>query len=173
MSRQPSRQAASTLLKGIVTMLEWISSMVLMIMMLLTFVDVIGRYLLNKPVFGAAELVSTLLAFTIFAGLGLVNARDQHIAVDIFEDGIRQSFPRFHTLLTKGASLLAMSLVVLVLVEQALDASAVNSKTVVMELPLSWIAGLVAALAAVSLVSQILELVIGKPAAEDSSGVSL
>ena len=144
-----------------------------MIMMLLTFVDVIGRYLLNKPIFGAAELVSTLLAFIIFAGLGLVNARDQHIAVDLFEDGIRQSFPRFHALLTKGTSLLAMTLVVLVLVEQAVDASAVNSKTVVMELPLSWIAGVVAALAAVSLVSQVLELFIGKPITGDSSGVSL
>lgn len=166
MSHQFHQQVARVTLKLIVTMLEWISSIVLMAMMLLTFVDVIGRYLLNKPLFGAAELVSTLLAFTIFTGLGLVNARDQHIGVDLFEPTVRQALPRFHRVLTRGASLLAMCLLVYVLLEQAIEASAVRSITVVLEMPLAWVAGLVATLCALSLLCKILELFIGKPVPE-------
>jgi len=172
MSSQPFQRSATLLLTRIVTLLEWTSSIVLMVMMLLTFVDVVGRYLLNKPVFGAAELVSTLLAFTIFTGLGLVNARDQHIGVDLFEPMIRQSLPRFHSVLTRGSSLLAMALLVFVLVEQAVEAHTVSSTTVVLEIPLSWVAGLVAALSVISLVCQILELLIGDTTPEQITGES-
>lgn len=166
MSTTAGQQSALLLMRRIVSMLEWLSSIVLMLMMLLTFVDVIGRYLLNKPVFGAAEMISTLLAFTIFAGLGLVNARDSHITVDLLEPFWQKSFPRLQTLLTRLASLLAMALIVFVLVEQAIEAAAVGSMTVVLELPLSGTAALVAALAATSLVCQVLELILSSTAIE-------
>ena len=45
----------SSFLTRIIQVLEVLSSIVLAAMMLLTFVDVIGRYLLGAPVFGASE----------------------------------------------------------------------------------------------------------------------
>ena len=52
--------------------LKWIVSLLLFLMMAITFVDVIGRYLFNAPIFGAAEMIQFLLAGTVFSGLILV-----------------------------------------------------------------------------------------------------
>jgi len=45
-------------------------------MMVLTFVDVVGRYLLNRPLRGAFELTELGLVVLIFAGLPLVSHAD-------------------------------------------------------------------------------------------------
>jgi TRAP-type C4-dicarboxylate transport system permease small subunit len=54
-------------------------------LMLLTCVDVVGRYFFNKPVTGGFELTEFLLASLIFAGLPLVTLRGDHITVDLFD----------------------------------------------------------------------------------------
>lgn len=61
------------------------ASLLLLFMMLLTFVDVVGRYLFNTPVAGGFELTEVALATLIFAGLPLVTARDEHVTVDLFD----------------------------------------------------------------------------------------
>lgn len=155
---------AASILNGIVRVLEVLSSIVLAAMMLLTFVDVIGRYILGAPVFGASEMISTMLAFTIFLGLGLANARDRHIVVELIDSKVRNLAPRAYDILIQGFSIFAMCLIVYVLIEQAREAAHVNSTTVVLELPLAWITGPVAGLAALSVVSQILGLIVGHPA---------
>jgi TRAP-type C4-dicarboxylate transport system permease small subunit len=67
---------AEGLLGGIVAIL-------LMAMMLITVVDVVGRYVLKQPVPGAYELVELTLAISIFMALPLVCLRDEHIAVTL------------------------------------------------------------------------------------------
>jgi TRAP-type C4-dicarboxylate transport system permease small subunit len=52
------------------------SSAILMCMMLLTFVDVVARYLLNRPIRGAFEVTELMLLVLIFAGLPLVSHAD-------------------------------------------------------------------------------------------------
>lgn len=153
---------AASILKRIVQVLEILSSVVLAAMMLLTFVDVIGRYILKAPVFGAAEMISTMLAFTIFLGLGIANARDRHIVVELLDHRFRALSPRVYDFIIQGFSICAMCLIVYVLVEQAREAAHVNSVTVVLEWPLAWITGTVAALAALSVVSQLLGLIVGQ-----------
>ncbi len=54
-------------------------------LMLLTCVDVVGRYFFNSPVTGGFELTEMLLAALIFAGLPLVTLRGDHITVDLFD----------------------------------------------------------------------------------------
>ncbi len=162
MTKQPgASSSAASVLHRIIVMLEVFSSVTLMSMMLLTFVDVIGRYILGAPVFGAAEMVSTMLALVIFAGLGIANARDKHIVVELFDARIRRLAPGWYDALVQGFSICAMSLIVYVLYEQAVEAAHVDSKTIVLELPLSWITGAIAFLAALSVVSQVLGLLTG------------
>lgn len=151
----------SSILSRIVQVLEAVSGIVLAAMMLLTFIDVIGRYILSAPIFGASEMISTLLALLIFLGLGIANARDKHIVVELFNEQARSLAPRLYDVLVQGFSILAMCLIVFVLSIQAMEAARVDSKTVVLEWPLVWITGTVAALAALSVVSQILGLVTG------------
>ncbi|SLN28908.1 TRAP transporter small permease [Oceanibacterium hippocampi] len=82
-SVQPAvRPAAKIWLNRI---LGGLAAVILFAMMVLTFVDVIGRYFFNTPVEGGFEITELMLATLIFAGLPLVSATDGHIAVDIFE----------------------------------------------------------------------------------------
>ncbi len=62
-----------------------LAATLLFFMMALTFVDVIGRYLFNMPVYGGFEMTEVALATMIFAGLPLVTARDEHVTVDLFD----------------------------------------------------------------------------------------
>lgn len=54
-------------------------------MMLLTFCDVVGRYLLNRPIRGAFEVTELALLVLIFAGLPLVSHGDEHVTMDFID----------------------------------------------------------------------------------------
>ncbi len=54
-------------------------------MMLLTFVDVVARYLFNRPIRGAFELTELTLLVLIFAGLPLVSHGDEHVTMDFID----------------------------------------------------------------------------------------
>ncbi|HEX2650216.1 MAG TPA: TRAP transporter small permease [Burkholderiales bacterium] len=54
-------------------------------MMVLTFLDVVGRYLLNRPIRGAFEITELALLVLIFAGLPLVSHADEHVTMDFID----------------------------------------------------------------------------------------
>ena len=61
------------------------ASALLFFMMALTFFDVVGRYLLNKPIRGAFEITELGLLVLIFAGLPLVSHADEHVTMDFID----------------------------------------------------------------------------------------
>jgi TRAP-type C4-dicarboxylate transport system permease small subunit len=61
------------------------ASTILFALMLLTFVDVVGRYLFNRPLRGGFELTELLLLVLIFAGLPLVSRADEHVTMDFID----------------------------------------------------------------------------------------
>jgi TRAP-type C4-dicarboxylate transport system permease small subunit len=69
----------------IAPVLGYVAAALMFCIMLLTCVDVFGRYFLNRPVTGGFELTEVLLASLIFAGLPLVTLRGDHITVDLFD----------------------------------------------------------------------------------------
>src|SRR5687768_18133088 len=54
-------------------------------MMVLTFADVVARYLLNRPIRGGFEITELLLLVLIFAGLPLVSHADEHVTMDFID----------------------------------------------------------------------------------------
>ena len=62
-----------------------VSGLLLFCLMMLTCVDVVGRYFLGAPVSGAFELTEMMLAVLIFAGLPLVTIRNEHVMVDLLD----------------------------------------------------------------------------------------
>jgi len=54
-------------------------------MMVLTFVDVWGRYIFNSPLSGAFEVTELMMATLIFAGLPLVTVQREHVSVDLLD----------------------------------------------------------------------------------------
>jgi TRAP-type C4-dicarboxylate transport system permease small subunit len=68
----------------LVPTLSYLAATVLFCLMLVTCVDVLGRYF-NYPLFGGFELTEMLLATLIFAGLPLVTLRNDHVTVDLLD----------------------------------------------------------------------------------------
>lgn len=62
-------------------------AVLLFVLMAVTFVDVLGRNVINKPLTGASELTEVLLALIIFLMLPQVALRQQHIVIDLI-DGV-------------------------------------------------------------------------------------
>ncbi|MGH1479841.1 MAG: TRAP transporter small permease [Geminicoccales bacterium] len=149
------------------------SALLLLLMMILTFVDVVGRYVFTAPVFGAAEMIQFLLAMTIFAGLALVNASDDHISVDLFDHSLSRLLPRLRPLLIQLFSLIAMIIIAYQLTEFAIEAQQNNRITVVLEWPLAAVAFAIAGLSCLSLLAQILGLLSRAPADTGNGSASL
>jgi TRAP-type C4-dicarboxylate transport system permease small subunit len=61
------------------------ASILLFGMMLLTFADVVARYLLNRPIRGGFEITELALLVLIFAGLPLVSHADEHVTMDFID----------------------------------------------------------------------------------------
>lgn len=61
------------------------ASAILGCMTLLTFVDVVARYLFNRPIRGGFEVTELLLLVLIFAGLPLVSHADEHVTMDFID----------------------------------------------------------------------------------------
>src|SRR5262245_6057908 len=61
------------------------ASIILFLMMLLTFVDVVARYLFNFPLRGGFEITELMLLVLIFAGLPLVSHADEHVTMDFID----------------------------------------------------------------------------------------
>ena len=63
-----------------------VGGVLLVAMMALTVCDVIGRYMLNAPITGAAELTEILLCAVIYLGLCAVSLDNSHVVVDLVTD---------------------------------------------------------------------------------------
>ena len=61
------------------------ASAILFCMMVLTFADVVLRYIFNRPIRGAFELTELMLLVLIFAGLPLVSHADEHVTMDFID----------------------------------------------------------------------------------------
>ena len=61
------------------------ASAILFAMMLLTAVDVVARYVFNRPLRGAFEVTELMLLVLIFAGLPLVSWADEHVTMDFID----------------------------------------------------------------------------------------
>ncbi|UCE31225.1 MAG: TRAP transporter small permease [Burkholderiales bacterium] len=62
-----------------------LSCLFLFAMMLLTFVDVAGRYLFSSPLPAAYELVAFTMPCIIFCALPGINLRDGHVTIDLLD----------------------------------------------------------------------------------------
>jgi TRAP-type C4-dicarboxylate transport system permease small subunit len=65
------------------------ASAILFALMSLTFVDVLARYVFNRPIRGAFEVTELLLLVLIFAGLPLVSHADEHVTMDFINRLLR------------------------------------------------------------------------------------
>lgn len=161
------RAFAQAVLPPLMRIADIVAAALIFVMMLLTFADVVGRYVFTAPIFGAAEMIQFLLAMTIFSGLCLVNAHDEHITVELFDAQLdRLISPPVRRIVIQLFSVGMMAIIAYQLYRFALEAERTNTKTVVLEWPFDVVAYTVAGLSAASLVMQILGLILPKEPVE-------
>lgn len=78
--------------------LEWLISvpvgLLLFLMMALTFINVMMRYVLRQPISGAFELMSYMMGMLVFMALVLVAARSDHVRLSLLDSILPSSVRR-------------------------------------------------------------------------------
>jgi TRAP-type C4-dicarboxylate transport system permease small subunit len=88
-----------------------VSALVLFLLMLLTLVDVVGRYLFNAPVPGGYELTQLLMAVLIFCALPVISWRETHITIDLLDFMVSGRTADFRQVLVNAVSAAGMGLI--------------------------------------------------------------
>lgn len=117
------------------TYLSYIGNIALAAMMLLTTVDVVGRYFFSAPVLGAYEITEYLMLITVFAFLALAQAEKAHINVDIvfnrLPDKLRFILERFNHVVC----FLMMALVTWMGIHHTVDIKATGEQSLLLKIP--------------------------------------
>lgn len=128
--------------------LSAICGVMLLAMMLVTLLDVLGRYILNSPLQGATELTAILLVSTIFVGLPAVCLDEENVTVDLLVDympaWIHPLRIRFVRLVSAGV----LALVAWRLAVHGQSLAAYGETTVSLHLPIAPVAWMTSALTA-------------------------
>lgn len=81
----------------------------LLMMVLLTFADVLGRRLFGTPIYGGHDLTEHLMAVIVFCGLPLLTSARGHLSVDLLDHFLMvPSLRWWHVLINFGVSALLL-----------------------------------------------------------------
>jgi TRAP-type C4-dicarboxylate transport system permease small subunit len=142
-------------LSTLTALLDWtmkiIMAAALLAMMVLTFVDVLGRYAFNAPVFGAGEMISYLLAITLFAGLAFVSGERSHISITLFDGWLDRNVGAARQLFIQVFCLAALALLAVELFRHGLRMIHARNTTIVLDWSLWPLTMAMAAMAAIGL----------------------
>ncbi|MFZ1909068.1 MAG: TRAP transporter small permease [Burkholderiales bacterium] len=118
-------------------------------MMLLTFLDVIGRYGFHHSIFGVAEIIEHLMIVSVFAGLAFIGAKNEHITVSLLEPLIERTVAAPQRWASIAMSVGCTTLISWQMFRHALDLLHSARHTAVLDLP-KWIEPMSAALLALT-----------------------
>ena len=134
-------------------------------MMLVTFIDVIGRYLFDAPVPGGFEVTELMLAALIFLGLPLVTASDGHVTVDLFDSLIPQRLRPLQAWLVSLLTIFAFAVMTWKMWQFAWRTYSYADTTAVLQIPYSPLVFMMASMATLTTLAQAAMLFLnnGKP----------
>lgn len=64
---------------------DLLAALLLFVMMAVTFLDVLGRYIVDRPLPGSTETTQYLLVLMVFVALPVVTARGNHISISLVD----------------------------------------------------------------------------------------
>ncbi len=133
------------------TALGGVSAVVLMAMMLVTAIDVAGRYLANAPLPGGFELTEMMLAALIYCGLPIVSLRRGHIVIDTLDPFFPKWFKRALDVVADTVCFVTLAGIGWLIFRRALRVAEYGDTTNVLKLPLApvaWLMGTMIVVAA-------------------------
>lgn len=111
------------------------ASLMLAAIVLLTCIDVVGRYVFNRPLAGALELTELAMGGLVFLSLPVVTLRREHVTVDLLAHLVPRRWRHVHE-----AALLALVSACLAFVgwhlwRKAIDMQAAGETTATLAIP--------------------------------------
>ena len=115
--------------------LAWLSAVPVAMIVVLTFADVLGRYLFAAPVRGSIEMIEFAMALVIFTALPLVTRQRGHVSVSLIDNMVGRVGGKIKLVLCDAVSALALGLLTWRLGVQGQDDLASKAATIVLGLP--------------------------------------
>ena len=128
-------------------------------MMLLTFVDVTGRYVFNSPLPALHEIISFMMPGLIFCILPLVCSKEEHVTIDLLDGFIQKPFKRLQSIAVNLISSGVMFFLAWRLAEKSaahFEFDEVTDDLYLILWPFSLLIAILSAVAAVALLSNVL-----------------
>ncbi len=95
-------------IKWLVLFLHGVAAVTMLVLMLVTCIDVFGRYLFNNPLTGSTELTEIAVGIVIFSVFPILASRNDHIVVDILDHFFSPRIHMIRTILINGLISIAL-----------------------------------------------------------------
>ena len=118
----------------------------LTILVIITVVDVFGRYLLGLPLSGASEITEIILALIIYLGLPYICKDEGHVTVSILSSNLNNFASKAHSIIINLLVTLILLLISYQLFKHGINLNSYNEITTFLEIPKAPIAFLLSCL---------------------------
>jgi TRAP-type C4-dicarboxylate transport system permease small subunit len=112
-----------------------LSAIPVALIVVLTFVDVFGRYVFSSPIRGSVEIIEYAMAMLIFTALPLITRHRQHVSVGLLDGVTKGAVQRLRLTVCDAISTAALALMTWRLAVQSLADWQAGQATVVLGLP--------------------------------------
>jgi TRAP-type C4-dicarboxylate transport system permease small subunit len=128
--------------------LGWVGGAMILAMMTVTTIDVVARYALGRPLWGAFEVTEILMGLMIFAGQSLAAAEREHIVVNLLEGRLTPAQRCWQAACGDLVAAAVAALIAWRVGERGLGLARVGETTLQLGVPRGWVALAMSALMA-------------------------
>ena len=107
----------------------------LSILVIITVVDVFGRYVLGLPLPGTSEITEILLAILIYIGLPYICRDEGHVTVSIISNSLKYSLARIHSVIINAICFIILLIISKQLYDHGINLYSYNDMTTFLEIP--------------------------------------
>ncbi len=143
MENQKSISRVIFTLESLIPFINWLSivGMVIFVAMVcLTFLDVILRYIFNRPFAGSIEITELMMVIVVFTGISVTQLEKAHVTVDIITSKLK-SGPKL--VMSGFSNILSIAILVVIIIQTFKYAITAREGTFVFHIPVNGFFGLV------------------------------
>ena len=87
-----------------------VANILLCVMVVVTCIDVVGRYFFSAPLLGAHEIITLSMGIMIYLGMPLVTASREHLMIDLVANLLSSKGKRIQQIIVNSISALTFIL---------------------------------------------------------------
>ena len=131
--------------------LKWVAGSLMLLLLGLTFVDVVGRYAFGRPIPGGFEIIEFNMGLLIFAALPLVTRKRGHITVSLFDALMGEGIRRLRDSVVLLGSAGVVGFISFLMFRSGLEMLEANTVSRVYDFPLAPVVFIISALGVITL----------------------